>query len=121
VTTSNAETYAIPRKHPRISTELAVQLEQTNPTGLMRFYLTGRSLNISRGGLLAEVQTPLLPCQTIGVEVQLDSERLMLWTRQVRSLRVGPHCHQIALEFDERCEAALARLQQLVDGKTPGL
>jgi hypothetical protein len=86
------------RQHPRYAVEASVELRSSH--GMM----VGRTRNVSRGGLCAELSAPLAAGDRVAVSLALVfdggtlSERLSLPARIVWCTALGEH-HQVGVQF----------------------
>jgi hypothetical protein len=109
-----------PRRHRRIETNLLLYVEQTDAQGRMRMNTVGHVLNLSEGGLLAEMSCPVEMDFESAVVVALGAECVEIRPRLARMERVAPNCFRVAFQFDRRARKARSRIAKFIAHRLGG-
>lgn len=106
------------RRHTRIDANLLMYFEQRDQKGRMRLNTVGHVLNLSEGGLLAELSCEIEPDLDTEVVLALGADCLGFRTRLARLERISPHCFHLALKIDRRSSRVRSRIAQYVGQKS---
>jgi len=102
------------RRHQRIQASLLMYVEQTDNQGRMRMNTVGQVLNISEGGILAEMNCPMDLELESAIVVALGADCLELRPRLARMERLTPHRYRVAFQIDHRARKARTRIAEFV-------
>lgn len=110
-----------PRRHRRVEASLLLYVEQLDGQGRMRMNTVGQVLNLSEGGLLAEVCCPVEPGLEPSLLLALGGECLELRTRLARTERMTPSRYRLAFQLDRRARRARMKIAEFVQARLGAL
>jgi c-di-GMP-binding flagellar brake protein YcgR len=103
------------RAHPRIRKLNLVQVSRFDEEGFRADLATGRTLDLSRGGMRLELHHPLPLRSVVSVTLALDDDLIDVRGRVVYLEELDEERCAMGIEFSELGDEAGARLQRYVD------
>ena len=107
------------RRDSRVPANLLLYVEQKDQNGQMRMNTVGQVLNISEGGLLAQVHYPVDETLQLGLTLALGAECIELRPRLTRLKSLTPNCYQIAIQIDRRARKIRRKIAAFIENRAP--
>ncbi len=111
--------YSQHRAHPRIKKLNLVQVSRFDEEGFRADLATGRTLNISRGGMRLELHHPLPLRSIVGLTLALDDEIVDVRGKIVYLEEMDPERCAMGIEFEGLGDEARRRIDRYVEKALP--
>lgn len=107
------------RRYPRVKKLNLVQVSRFNEEGFRADLATGRTLDISRGGMRLELHHPLPLRSIVGVTLALDNEIVEVQGKVVYLEEIDDERCAMGIEFTETASGSSERLGRYVEQAEP--